>query len=146
MTAYLKYRLEKSGITHLERVCICQTDQAWVSQDILDEIQALFPKAKIPSSGNTKQVSCELAIVPYVNPAWTLTQRWAALREVLPSRPEHIGFYELNKRHLIIVRRRELPVYLLRVLVRRLLSSVARTALRWARKALEVFRRIGQPR
>jgi hypothetical protein len=33
MTAYLKYRLEKSGITHPEKVCICQTDQAWMFKE-----------------------------------------------------------------------------------------------------------------
>ena len=141
MTIYLKHRLEKAGITHLESACIYQPDDRWMFKDIAAELRSLFPAASIRSSRSAAPVTCQLALIPYVQRGYTHQQRTTAVREVLPFAPDWIGFYELGRRRLVIVRRQRLFLYYARTALEQALRFAGRLALAAAGKVVGIRRR-----
>ena len=103
MTVYLEHRLEKSRLGQLAGVCVCQTEQQWIFEDIASELLALFPSAEVWSSDEAARRACRLAIVPYLDQGHTISQKRAAVGRVLGFMPEFIGFYELGRRRFVVV-------------------------------------------
>ena len=141
MTVYLKHRLEKSGLGPLVGVCVCQTEQQWIFEDIASELLALFPSAEVWSSGEEGRGACELAVVPYLERGHTLSQKRAAVGRVLGFRPEFIGFYELGRRRLMIVHRERLALFYARIALEQTLRFGGRFVLRATSKVFQTLRR-----
>lgn len=113
MTVYLKYRLEKSNISigDIRDIRIYAAKEKWIFQDIRAEVMEIFPTANVSSFEKTFNKKCDLVFIPFMSITDTFRYKYSALRAVLKLKPRYIGFYELSKRHLLIVKRKSLPLF-----------------------------------
>ena len=83
-------------------------------QDISAEFNKILPGANVWSSDNPMNPTCDLAVIPFMLHTDTSKFKYSALRYLRRFKPRYIGFYELEKRRLVIVRRKFLPLFYLR--------------------------------
>ena len=126
MTVYLKYRLEKSNISpgDIRDVCIYRARENWVFLDIDAELSAVFPSANVSSFEDICNKRCDMALIPYMGINDTPGYKYSALRAVLKLKPRYIGFYEYSKRHLLIIKRKSLPLFFTRKMIEYVLRFI----------------------
>lgn len=128
MSVYLKYRLEKSNISRedIKDICIYAVKDNWIFQDIRAELEEVFPTANVSSFQDKLDKRCDLVFIPYISITDTYGSKYSALRAVLKLKPRYIGFYEFRKRHLLIIKRKWLPLYFIRKIMEYVLRFILR--------------------
>lgn len=128
MTIYLKYRLEKSNISSgdIKDICIYAPKEEWVFQDIRAELAEIFSISNVSSFKDISNKRCDMAFIPYMSITDPLRYKYSALRAVLKLKPRYIGFYEFSKRHLLIVKRKSLPLFFTRKMIEYVLRFILR--------------------
>jgi hypothetical protein len=91
-------------------VFLAEEAETWVARDIAAELRILFPEVNIWCRGEKSQSDCDLAIIPFFEDDKSY-QRPAAIQEALAFSPVWIGFYELRRRRLVVVRRSGLAAH-----------------------------------
>jgi hypothetical protein len=118
MSIYLKYRLEKSGISpgDVQSICIYRAEENWIFEDLSAELRYIFPNAVIaPYDDKIKRRSrWQLVFIPFMATSDTLKFKFTALGRVLKLKPRYIGLYELSKRHLVFIKRKSLLMFFIR--------------------------------
>ena len=117
MSVYMKYRLERSGIKDLGRVCINHPAGGWIYRDISSEIKLLFPKSEILSTEAFEKKPCDLALIPYEKAESTVAEFHIRVKEVEPFSPAYVGFYDMKNRLLVIVKHSHLFAFYFRVVI-----------------------------
>jgi hypothetical protein len=128
MSVYLKYRLEKSNIStgDIRDICIYAAKEKWIFQDIRAELVEIFPTANVSSFEKIFNKRCDMVFIPYMSITDTLRYKYSALRAVLKLKPRYIGFYEFSKRHLLIIKRKSLPLFFTRKMIEYVLRYILR--------------------
>jgi len=127
MSVYLRYRLEKSSIPGDTRdICIYAAKEEWIFQDLRAEVLGVFPTANVSSFEEIFDKSCDMVFIPYMSITDTLRYKYSALRAVLKLKPRYIGFYEFSKRHLLIIKRKSLPLFFTRKMFEYVLRFILR--------------------
>lgn len=119
MPVYLKHRLEKSNISpgDIGDICIYSPKDNWIFRDISAELSEIFPAVKVSPFEEVSNKRCDMVFIPYMSITDTLRHKYSALRAVLKLKPRYIGFYEFSKRHLLIIKRKSLPLFFTRKLI-----------------------------
>ncbi len=120
---------------------IHRTDDRWLFEDIASEVRAVFPTASVWSSDTHERQKCQLAIIPYLDRRHTIRQKRVAAADTLPFAPEFVGFYDLSRRRLALVRRQQLPRYYTRCALEQALRFAGRVALGARARILQKLRR-----
>ncbi len=127
MSVYLKYRLEKSDIPGDTRdIRIYSAKEEWIFQDLRAEVLEIFPTANVSSFEEIFANRCDLVLIPYMSITDTFRYKYSALRAVLRLKPQYIGFYEFSKRHLLMVKRKSLPLFVTRKTIEYVLRFLLR--------------------
>ena len=105
MSVYFQYRVARSKLTSIERVCVLKTSPGWIFRDIKAEIEDIFPDVHVFESSwhSSPGGRCDLAISPYEGEAFDSrlilrSIRWAA---ALPA--SHLMFVDVTFRTIEIV-------------------------------------------
>jgi hypothetical protein len=114
MTVYLAHRLRRAGVGAPRQVWVVESQRPWFFEDLSDELAVLFPGAEVRLSP-TPDGECDLAVIPFMHDECDLAWRRRALRSAARSKPTFLGLYELGRRRLVVVPRRRLSRYLLRL-------------------------------
>jgi hypothetical protein len=121
MSAYLEHRLRRAGIEAPRSVCIAAARDSWVFTDIADDLEWTYPGVRVFDPSEAAE-SCSLAIVPFFQEARPKPQGRHDLAGVLRLAPEHVGFFEMRKRRLVIVHRSAVSKHLRRTRFERALE------------------------
>jgi hypothetical protein len=128
MSIYLKYRLEKSNISpgDIRDIRIYAAKEKWIFQDIRAELLEIFPTANVSSFEEIFNTRCDMVFIPYMSVTDTPRYKYSALSGVLKLKPRYIGFYEFSKRHLLIVKRKSLPLFFIHKMIEYVLRFILR--------------------
>jgi hypothetical protein len=121
MSVYLEHRLRRAGIEPPKTVCIAASRDSWVFTDIADDFEWTFPGVRVFDPSEAPG-GCTLAIVPFFREARSETQGKHELAAVLRMAPDHVGFFEMSKRRLVIVPRSAVSKHLSRTTLERWLE------------------------
>jgi hypothetical protein len=67
MSQYIKFILDRFGVSHIRRLIILQNDRGWANQQIVDEFKAVFPEIEIKVMKNAVHVDCDMIVLPYMD-------------------------------------------------------------------------------
>jgi hypothetical protein len=121
MSAYLEHRLAHAGVGTPQAVCIATSRDSWVFADIADDLTWTYPGVRVFAPAEAPE-ACTLAIVPFLGGEHPRSRRHPALAAALRTTPDHVGFFEMRKRRLVVVPRRSVSGYLVRAAAERLLG------------------------
>ncbi len=138
MTAYFRHRLARAGVRELKRVWVFEARVEWLVQDVSDELAKLFPGVVVWTSLRPGDAQPDLAVIPYYRHVQDLGRRKKTIRRAARGGPRWIGMYEIAERHLVVIDRRQVTGYLIRLTVEQWIRAAWRAA-RGARRRLRSF-------
>jgi hypothetical protein len=65
MSQYIKFILDRFGVSHIRKVTVLRNEQEWVNKQIVDEFKAVLHDIDIEVTRNVDLADCDLIVLPY---------------------------------------------------------------------------------